>query len=322
MPSPRMKAEALTWSAMSLTSRWLAAVPASADSAAATIGANRSVSYTESRPCSTMHMRSSPEPVSTLANRSGSGEPVELHEDPGIPDLDVPASAVELTAGLIRRAVLRAGVVEHLGARAARPGVASGPEVVLVAQVDDVVAGNPGPLPGRGTDVVRGQAEFLAALVDGHVQLVGGEPEAVGEQLEGKLDGAVLEVVADRPAAEHLEERQVVPVADVGDVDGAHAGLDVAQVRRRGDRLAEEVGLERGHAGVDEQQRRVVHRDHRGSADLLVLPRGEELDERLADLVAAGGPVHAASISAGHGQGEPLFRRLPGYLPWHRQRRR
>ena len=64
---------------------------------------------------------------------NAAGPPVELHEDAGVPDLDVPAGAVELAAGPVLRAVLRAGVVEHLGARAARSGVARGPEVVLVA---------------------------------------------------------------------------------------------------------------------------------------------------------------------------------------------
>ena len=156
-----------------------------------------------------------------------------------------------------------------------------------------MIGGYPGPLPGSRGDVVRGDAEFLAALVDRDIKLARGETEPAGEQLEGQLDRPLLEIVIDRPAAQHLEERQVMPVTDVGDVDRPHARLDVAQVGGRRQRLAEEVGLERGHAGIDEEQRRVVHRDDGGSADLQMLPAGEELDECLADLVAAGGPVHA-----------------------------
>ena len=73
-PSPRMNAADRTWSATTRTSRSAAALPSTARAAAVT-GANTSVSYTDSRPCSTIAIRSSPEPVSTLANRSGSSSP-------------------------------------------------------------------------------------------------------------------------------------------------------------------------------------------------------------------------------------------------------
>ena len=51
------------------------AAPGTADVTAAATGLSRSVSYADSQPCKTMAMRSRPEPVSTLVNRSGSSAP-------------------------------------------------------------------------------------------------------------------------------------------------------------------------------------------------------------------------------------------------------
>ena len=230
--------------------------------------------------------------------QGAAGEPVELHEHPGVPDLDVPAGAVELAARPVLLAVPGPGVIEHLGARPARPGIAGRPEVVLRAQIHDVVPGHADPLPGRRRHIVGPDAERVVPSEHGHVQVRQGEPEALGQQFEGQLDRALLEVVVDRPAAQHLEEREVVPVADVPDVDRAHARLHVAQVRGRGQRLTEEVGLERGHACVDEQQRGVVRRNQRGGLDPCVLPFGEESQKGLTDLVAAEPALHAARLPA------------------------
>ena len=310
-----MNVDARTWSATIRMSRSPAPVPASADRTAATIGANRSVSYAESRPCSTMAMRSRPEPVSTLANRSGSRVP------PGsrLNSMNTPAFQISMYRPLLSNSppgryaapCCGAGVVEDLGARPARPGITGGPEVVLRAQVHDVVPGHPDLLPRRGRRVVRVDAELLVSREHGHVQVRDAEPEPLREQLEGELHRAVLEVVADRPAAQHLEEGHVVPVADVPDVHRAHARLHVAQVRRGGQRLAQEVRLERGHARVDEQQRRVVGRDDRGGLDPRVLPFGEESQKGLADLVAAAPGAPCASMRPAPGARATGFLWLP-----------
>ena len=92
--------------------------------------------------------------------------------------------------------------------------------------------------------------------------------ERAGEELPGEADRLALEVVAEAEVAEHLEERVVARgVADVLEVvvlaAGAHAAL-----RARGARVgallrAEEDVLELDHAGVGEQQRRVVARHQR-----------------------------------------------------------
>ena len=97
-----------------------------------------------------------------------------------------------------------------------------------------------------------------------------------------------LEVVAEAEVAQHLEEGVVARgVADVLQVvvlaAGAHAFL-----RRGGARVgalveAEEHVLELVHAGVGEQQRRVVVRHQRAGGNDLVALGGEEVEELLAD---------------------------------------
>ena len=72
-------------------------------------------------------------------------------------------------------------------------------------------------------------------------------------------DRAFLEVVAERPVAQHLEERGVPGgLAHLVDVQGPDALLHVGGplVGRRS--LAEQVGLERLHARDDEEHRGVV----------------------------------------------------------------
>ena len=130
-------------------------------------------------------------------------------------------------------------------------------------------------------DALVGQAGDLAPEPGGLVVVVvDGDPDAStrveaeaavglrpGDQLPGELDGAFLEVVAEGEVAVHLEERAVPGgLADLLDVEGAHALLHAgrALVRRR--LLAEQVGLERHHAGVDEQQVGVVEQQRRARA--------------------------------------------------------
>ena len=89
-----------------------------------------------------------------------------------------------------------------------------------------------------------------------------------GEELPREVDGVFLEVIAEGEVAQHLEERVVASgVADVLQVVVLAAGAQRA-LRRGGALggtrlLAEEHVLELHHAGIDEEQRRVVRRHER-----------------------------------------------------------
>src|SRR3546814_9698654 len=75
---------------------------------------------------------------------------------------------------------------------------------------------------------------FVVGLVDGDQQALGGQLPDLRQQFPGPGDGVLLEVVAERPVAEHLEEGVVARgVADLVEVvvlaAGTQAALDVGR---------------------------------------------------------------------------------------------
>ena len=206
-----------------------------------------------------------------------------LHEHE-IPDLD------EAVAVGVRRAGRAAGdlvavIEEDLRARAARPGVAHRPEIVRARDADDAAFGEPRDLlPQIEGDIV--------VDVDGRGELVLRQAEVLRHQIPGELDRALLEVVAEREVAEHLEEGVMARrVADIVEVvvlaAGAHAFL-----RGRGAHVgalleAGEDVLELHHPGIGEHQGRVVARDERRRGHGLVAVPGKIVEEARPDLVDA-----------------------------------
>ena len=104
-------------------------------------------------------------------------------------------------------------------------------------------------------------------------------------QVPGQLYGAVLEVVAEREVAEHLEKRVVARrVADVVEVIVFAASAD-AFLRRGGPRdgarfLAGKHVLELDHAGIGEHQCRVIAWHQRRRRHHLVAVVFEIVEER------------------------------------------
>ena len=177
-----------------------------------------------------------------------------LHEDV-VPELHV---AVFVDLGAALAPVFRAAVVVDLGARAGRAGNAHRPVVVGLAPAHDALQRHAGAAP----DVDR----LVVVEVDGRPQPLRVEPVAavvdrVRRQLPGELDRLFLEVVAEREVAVHLEERAVpAGLADLVDVGRAQALLHADGSRKRRGSLTQEVRDELDHAGVDEQQIRVINR--------------------------------------------------------------
>jgi hypothetical protein len=221
---------------------------------------------------------------------------VELDEDE-VPNLDALGGAF-----VDERAPRVAGGREvhvEFGARAAGAGVAHHPEVVFLVAVDDVDGGVEADAAElRGPDVPRllvelaGVALGFVGVVNGGVEALRGELPDFDDQLPRPTDGLLLEVVAEGPVAEHLEERVVVGVeTDVIEVVVLAAGTDAflgvggaaGGVGALG--LVEEDGHELVHAGVGEEQVGAV-RQEAGRGDDGVLLRPEEVEERLADLRA------------------------------------
>ena len=212
---------------------------------------------------------------------------VELHEHI-VPNFDV---TVAVLIGRSRRAAsdVVAVVVEDLAAGAAWAGVGHLPEIVrcvrralVVADADDAV--------GRQPDLLVPDVEgFVVGVIDRDQQLLFRQAPHAGQQLPGVGDGIALEVVAEAEIAQHFEEGVVAGgVADLVEVvvlaAGAHAALAGRGAGVAALLGAQEHVLELDHAGVGEQQGRVVARHQRARRHHGVALRAEEFEEVLADL--------------------------------------
>ena len=132
---------------------------------------------------------------------------LELHEHE-VPDLE-PARAVLAVVGHALRALgeVGAAVVVELRARAARPDVAHPPPVLLVAGRE--VAPAHEALRRQADLVLPHRVGQVVGRVHGRGQPVRGDAEVAGQELPRPVDRLALEVVAEAPVAEHLEQRVV-----------------------------------------------------------------------------------------------------------------
>ena len=208
---------------------------------------------------------------------------VELHEDE-VPDLDEPVAVLVRAARRPARDMV-AMVVEDLRARPARPGLAHRPEIVAGGDPEN-------PLLAEAGDLAPQIERLVVVDEDGDQQPVLGHRELARDQRPGEVDRGLLEVVAEGEIAQHLEERLMARgVADILKIvvlaAGAHAFL-------RGHRAGvvprlhpgEDV-LELHHAGIDEQQGRIVLRHQRRRGDHRMPVGGKVVQERAAQIVGA-----------------------------------
>ena len=124
----------------------------------------------------------------------------------------------------------------------------------------------------------------------GHGLFVGVEAVDLCEKLPGHLNDALLEVVTERPVAQHFEEGVVASgVADIVEIVMLAPGPNAFLRGRRGHVrpafLPREHILERHHSGIDEHQRRVVVRDQRRRCHPRMAMPFEIIEEAAADVV-------------------------------------
>ena len=226
---------------------------------------------------------------------------VELDEDQ-VPDLH--AAGVAAVDERALRVAFGGQVDVEFGARTAGAGLAHHPEIIFLIAVHDVDLG----VEAGGAELLGPDAPgFLVELgrvalgwigfVDRGVEAVLRELPDLGDELPGEVDGLALEVVAEGPVAQHLEERVVVGVeADVFEVVVLTAGADAllgvggAAGGVRALRLAEEDRDELVHPSVGEEQVGGVRHQARRLDDRVLL-RFEEIEEGLADLGGGHGTV-------------------------------
>ena len=184
---------------------------------------------------------------------------VELHEYQ-VPDLHV-AVAVLLRAAGRAAGHVGAVIVKDLAARSTGSRISHRPEIVFLSATAEPVfidsdLFQPDGL-GIGIIMEDGDPEFL--LRDGQLP---------GKELPGIMDSLFLEIVSETEITQHLEKSMVAGgVSDVFQVvvfaPGAYAALGGHGARAGALLKAEEYFLELHHAGVGEQQRRIIGR-HQG----------------------------------------------------------
>ena len=197
-----------------------------------------------------------------------------------VPDLHIAVAVAAGRAVRLAAAIFFAAVKIDLRAGAARAG-AMLPEVIVLAEAGDTALGD--------ANLVAPDIKCLVVLfIHGRVQPLGVEADPVRarQKLPRPGDGFMLEVVAEGEVAEHLKIRAVARgLADVFNVAGADALLAGADAVARRLLIALEVGLHRRHAGVDEQQARIILRDEREARQTQVPLRLEKAQEHLTQFI-------------------------------------
>ena len=221
---------------------------------------------------------------------------VVLHEHV-VPDLH------EAAAGAGRGAIRAAGRLiaddEHLGVRAARAGLARrAPPVVLSVQEIDVLRLDALRHPVAGGLVVT--RDVVLALEHGERQLVLVKAQVLraGQELPGPGDHVLLEIIAQRPVAQHFKEGQVGGIADLVDVAGADALLHVGEAGAGRVLAAQQVRNQRVHARGGKEHGRVVLRNDGSAGDDRVTLALKEVQPHRAQLAGS----HLL-----HCQNSPLF---------------
>ena len=210
---------------------------------------------------------------------------VELGEH-HVPDLHVPVAITAHGAAGLAAAVLLAPVIVDLGAGAAGAG-AMLPEVILLAELEDAVLRNPDLLVPDAERLVIGRRGLVAGE-HGGIQPVGiqAHPLRAGQEFPRPVNGLVFEIVAEGEVAQHLKigamAGGVADVLNIAGTDALLAGGDPVTGRLL---LAGEVGLHGRHAGVDQQQGRIVLRDQGKAGQAQMSFRLKEVQEHLPQLI-------------------------------------
>ena len=215
------------------------------------------------------------------------GALVELHEDQ-VPELEPARAALGVVRDALRAlGEVGAAIEVDLAARAARSGVGHPPEVAVVARVD--VAPDRHSVRRQPDLVAPDLAGDLIILVGRRGQALRRDAEVPGQEVPRVVDRVTLEVVAEAPVAEHLEERVVArrPADLLEVVVLAGDAQDALVVDRPGVVALLDAGqdvLELDHPGVREEERRVAGRNEAGTRHGGVAAFREELDEASTDL--------------------------------------
>ena len=136
----------------------------------------------------------------------------------------------------------------------------------------------------RGFGVFR-DVVFLVADESGHIELVRIDADLFCEELKHPFDLIFLEIIAERPIAEHLKKSGVAIVADFININGAERLLRIRNTCTERMRFAEQVRHHWLHAGTGEESCWVVLRHERRRRNNGMAPLLKEFQIPAADVV-------------------------------------
>src|SRR5665213_1135726 len=202
---------------------------------------------------------------------------IELHKDE-IPDFHVaPALTSERTVGMSKARCGRSHVVMYFAARAARAGVAHGPEIFLESRDGNhTVCGGSHTHPVASRFSIGAEHDAgrqLGTSKDGEIELADRDrkPFWRSDQFPGKSDRVFFKIVAKREVAEHLEKGvMAVREANIFKIVVLAAGAN-AFLGRSGAPVfalleAQKNVLELIHARIGEEQSRIAEWNQRRAA--------------------------------------------------------
>ena len=142
---------------------------------------------------------------------------------------------------------------------------------------------------GRPIILFQRSKASSSVCVHGDHEARGIDPERDGHEVPGEPDRVLLEIIAEGKVAQHLEEGVMSRgVADVFEIVVFAAGTHAALARDCAHVVAliapQKAVLELHHAGIGEQQRRVVTRNEAGGCDHGVAALAEKFEEGTADV--------------------------------------
>ena len=177
-----------------------------------------------------------------------------------IPKLHIPVAVAAGGAIRLAAAILLAPVKINLRTGAAGAG-ADFPEIIFPVQSHHMVL--------RHADFLCPDIVSLVVLQkDGDIELIYRHLHFLSDEFPRPLASLPFEIIAKRKIAQHLKISAMASVlADVFNVQRANALLAIGNPRGGRRQLPGKIMLQRGHAGVNQQQRFVVLRHQRIAFD-------------------------------------------------------
>ena len=174
-----------------------------------------------------------------------------------IPDFEVLAAFASRLA--IRAACRTSCIEEHFRIRSTRTCLTCwSPPVVLTWHEVDMGWVDSKFLPSGSRFLITRNSIITLEYRNG--ESVDRNSQNFCKELEAEADHLVLEVITEGPVSEHLEECEMMRIADTVDIAGTDAFLVIAEPLPCRVLLSEDIWYKRMHTRCSEKNRRIVFR--------------------------------------------------------------